>query len=238
MIHVKWCRSQDRACWGMDDVSGLIVLSVRSAAADDHDWERWSTDDHLPRVAAVAGVRAVTRLAVVPRPPVGMPGPGFTHIELVELVGHLDQAVTSVRAELVAERNGADGRADHAIVAGDVLVPHGPHGTKIPPAPALTGHVLANVLCTDVTSEPEWDRWYDEQHLPDMVATGAFSAGSRWRRRLRPQWGAAHVTLYDIELADVNDAVHRSAAAMPALIAGGRKHPNHCGGPTLVLQRS
>ncbi|MDH4168141.1 MAG: hypothetical protein OEW42_00995 [Acidimicrobiia bacterium] len=222
----------------MENLSGLIALSVRCSGADRDQWRAWMGERHLPGLGALSGVRAVTWLEVVPAPTLGAPGLGFSHVELVELTEPLDAAVASVRAHLVSERLGAAGRDDHAIVNGEVLVPHGPHGAKAPVTPALSGHILANVLCTDHRREADWDRWYDDDHLPDMMASGAFTGASRWRRRLRPQWGAAHVTLYDIDMPVVTDAVERSAAVMPDLVARGRKHPCHCGGLTLALQRA
>lgn len=220
------------------EVTGLVVLSVRCAGLERDDWERWSTGPHLEHLDTLASVGGVSRGAVVPVPEVGVPGPGFTHVELIELVAPVDQGVADVRAALVSERAGPGGRADHAVVRGEALVPHGPHTVEAGARSASTGHILADVLCTDHRHEPEWDRWYDEVHLPDMLATGAFAGGSRWRRRLRPQWGAAHVTLYDIDLAEVTHAVDRSAAAMPELMVAGRKHPYHCGGPTVLIERA
>ncbi|MDH3705958.1 MAG: hypothetical protein OES57_07805 [Acidimicrobiia bacterium] len=220
------------------DVTGLVVLSVRCVGSECEEWEQWSRGPHLDRLADLRHVGAVSRASVVPEPKLAMPGPGFSHIELIELIDDVDAGATDVRAALVAERAGRDGRSDHAVVRGEALVPHGPHTTEVGARASSTGHILADVLCTDHTLELEWDRWYDDVHLPDMLATGAFAGGSRWRRRLRPQWGAAHVTLYDIGLPDVTDAVDRSAAAMPDLVAAGRKHPCHCGGPTVLVERT
>ncbi|MGI9604217.1 MAG: hypothetical protein ACR2QE_20225 [Acidimicrobiales bacterium] len=222
----------------MNELAGLVVLSVRCAGPGPDDWDSWARGPHLDTLRSIPGVGQVSRSALVPPPVMGMPGPGFSHVELIELVDDIDAGVASVRAGLVSERGGDRGRTDHAVVAGEVLAPHGDHRNKAAVDDGLTGHIVANVLCTDRDHESDWDRWYDDQHLPDMMASGAFIGGSRWRRRLRPQWGAAHVTLYDIGLSPVTEAVDRSAAVMPDLVAQGRKHPHHCGATTLLLERA
>lgn len=217
----------------MADPSGLVVLFTRCIGSDTDGWHGWCEGEHLPGLRELPSVRSATRSAVTPPPTLGGPGLGFTHAELIELVGDVDRASGAVAAALL--RAGAP--PQHAVVHGETVVPHGPVVRPRPDAD-VTGHVLANVLCADRRSEDEWDRWYDEVHLPDMMATGAFRAGSRWRRERRPAWGAAHLTLYDVGPGPVAEAVDRSAAAMPDLIAAGRKHPRHSGGLTVALDRT
>ena len=47
--------------------------------------------------------------------------------------------------------------------------------------------------------------------------------------------GPNHLTLYDVGLDSIDEAVARSAAVMPDLIAAGRKHRAHTGAMTLTL---
>ena len=83
--------------------------------------------------------------------------------------------------------------------------------------------------------EDRWDDWYDTVHVPDMLATGAFAAATRWERSPRLAFGPNHLTLYDVAHADVQTAVDLSAAAMPGIVAAGRKFPGHTGALTLTL---
>jgi hypothetical protein len=124
----------------------------------------------------------------------------------------------------------------HAAVATEVFVAHGPYGTKPEPSRARTGHILTHVLCTDPTRVDEWDRWYDEQHVPDMLSCGAFSALSRWRRVPEQRIGPNHLTLYDIATDTIDEAVMRSAATLAEVVAAGRKHEAHTGALTVTLR--
>ena len=124
----------------------------------------------------------------------------------------------------------------HAAIDVETFVAHGLHPAPAMPSRRLTGHILTFVMPNDPADLDGWDRWYDEQHLPDMMASGAFDAGSRWLRSTPRPIGPNHLTLYDITTARVEDAVDISAAAMPGLIAAGRKRRSHVGGLTVVMR--
>ena len=118
------------------------------------------------------------------------------------------------------------------------MVANGPWSDKPAPTDELRGHILANVMCADPAREAEWDAWYDETHLPDMLSCGAFGAMTRWRREPRAEVGPTHVTLYDVSTPTVAEAVERSAATLVELTAAGRKLDVHTGGLTLLMART
>ena len=97
-------------------------------------------------------------------------------------------------------------------------------------------HILTHVLCNDPAREAEWDAWYDEQHVPDMLSCGAFSAMSRWRRRAPRRVGPNLLTLYDVATDTVDEAVQRSAATLAEIVAAGRKRDTHTGALTVTLR--
>ena len=78
-------------------------------------------------------------------------------------------------------------------------------------------------------------RWYDDQHVPDMLSCGAFSAMSRWRRVPR-RVGPNHLTLYDVATDTVDEAVERSAVTLREVVAAGRKHPAHTARDPVTLR--
>ena len=124
----------------------------------------------------------------------------------------------------------------HAAVGADVFIAHGPFGSKPEPSPALHGHILTYVLCNDPAREAEWDAWYDEQHVPDMLSCGAFHAMSRWERTPRTRVGSNFLTLYDVATDTVDEAVQRSAVTLAEIVAAGRKHETHAGALTVTVQ--
>ena len=202
---------------------GLALVSTK--CADSAAAGAWR-DALLEIVGALGG--SLWRL--LDAAPSGGPGPGHTHVAWVEghdPVGAYRTAVADARADGRLPIGHADVRIDHWLGHGERC--------EIHTGAVAEGRIVAEVLCTDPAREAEWDRWYDEQHLPDMMATGAFTTGSRWVRHPRRGVGCDHLTVYDIADTDAATAVAVSAAAMPALVAAGRKHECHTGGRTMAL---
>jgi hypothetical protein len=126
--------------------------------------------------------------------------------------------------------------AAHVNVGADVFEAHGRHGHKPEPSAERNGHILTHVLCNDPRREAEWDAWYDEQHVPDMLSCGAFGAMSRWRRTLPLPVGPNDLTLYDVSTPTLEEAVRRSAVTLAEVVAAGRKHETHTGALTVLLR--
>jgi hypothetical protein len=217
--------------------TALLITSARCGDATRvAEWEAWWDDVHVADVAAATGAVRVTRW-VVAGAESGAAAPGFTHVAFHEVAAPaLAEALDGLAAGL--PRWWADGRMHPRHVLTDVaaLVGHGPHGAHPPPGSDVTGRILAAVLCNDPARADEWDAWYDAQHVPDMMATGCFSAASRWRHLVPPRFGARHLTLYDISGMPTAEAVTKSAAAMAPLVVAGRKPPWHAGAATVVLE--
>ncbi len=217
---------------------GLVVVHTKCVrAADEPEWDAWEDDVHLPALCGPRGAWAATRFELTVRPEPGMPGIGFTHVTVVELDG-ADVAAQGARVLAVDDELRAAGRMHpaHATLAAEVFVAHGPHGTKPAPSATRTGHILTHVLCTDPSRVQEWDAWYDDVHVPDMLSSAAFSAMSRWRRATTAAVGPNHLTLYDVATPTVEEAVLRSAVTLAEVTAAGRKHPCHTGGLTVTLR--
>jgi hypothetical protein len=124
----------------------------------------------------------------------------------------------------------------HTIIGLEVLRIFGAWNSKPEPSPELRGHIFAYTMSNDPAVEAEWNEWYDTVHVPDMMSAGAFAATTRWERLDRPAFGPAYLTLYDIALADVAEAVARSGAIMPGLHASGRLNHHHAGGMRAALR--
>jgi hypothetical protein len=215
----------------------LVVYSKCIRASEESEWDKWEDDVHLPALCSAGGPWVATRFELTARPQLGMPGIGFTHVTVYEL----DDADVAAQAARTLDAN--DGlyaarrvHPAHASVGADVLRAHGPFGHKPEPSAALHGHILTNVLCNDPARQDEWDAWYDEQHVPDMLSCGAFGAMSRWQRTPQARVGSNYLTLYDVSTDTVAEAVERSAATLAEIVAAGRKHETHAGALTVTLR--
>jgi len=215
--------------------SALLILHEKcNKPAEEDEWVRWHLDTHDADLAKAFGASHVTFWQLAQKPQPGMPGLGFSHVTIVELDGGTRPDAAAVLADLRAK---GKVHPAHTVMDAQHFVAHGAFDKKVPPTERLRGHILAHVLANDPAKEPEWDEWYDREHVPDMMASDAFSSVTRWRREPRLPVGPNHITLYDVELDPIDLAVERSAAVMPGIVAAGRKHPAHTGALTLTLIR-
>ena len=192
---------------------------------------------HIPAVCSGDGPWVATRFELTAKPQPGMPGIGFTHVTIFELDDENPGAQAAQALDTLDRlRARGDVHPAHATMGADVFVAHGPFGEKPEPSAALHGHILTNVLCNDPAREAEWDAWYDEQHVPDMLTCGAFDAMSRWQRARRVREGSNYLTLYDVATETVDEAVQRSAVTLGEIVAAGRKHETHAGALTVTLR--
>lgn len=203
----------------LDRLTFIATKSIRADAAPD--WEAWLG------AHSIAHGGALWRL--LDAAPPGRPGAGHSHVIHLptDRGDDFDRASTAARADGRAAAH-AEIRRDGWTRAGDGIVLDG--------GAAITGLIVAEVMCADPTRIDEWDEWYDTQHLPDVMDSGAFVAGSRWRRAEPRPGSANHLTVYEVSGGDVAEAIERSAAVMPGLTASGRKHECHAGGLTWALE--
>ncbi|MEZ4334302.1 MAG: hypothetical protein R3F35_21325 [Myxococcota bacterium] len=223
----------------MAPATGLILQHVRCNAADRSEpWLAWLDETWLPALRALPGLRAATLFALRVQPALWMPSVGFTHVVVIETTVDVEAALARVRSCEAELRAAGRVEVGHCLIGEEALRTHGRHAAKPLPGPDLRGHILAWVLCNDPRVEAEWDAWNDAVHMPDMLASGAFTGVSRWVRAPKGERGTQHVTLYDVGEEGVDVAVEKSAAVMPGLVASGRKHAAHAGGLTLMLVRA
>lgn len=99
--------------------------------------------------------------------------------------------------------------------------------------PHTTGLLIASTRCIRPAEEPAWADWYDGVHLPDLVApAGGPWVVTRFELAQRPQpgmpgLGFSHVTLYELDAADVGQQARCIAERDGALRREGRIHPAH-----------
>ncbi|MBI3743965.1 MAG: hypothetical protein HY261_06755 [Chloroflexi bacterium] len=65
------------------------------------------------------------------------------------------------------------------------------------------GILFVMLSCQDAALERDWDRWYDEIHVPDVTGLGFFPKGTRFRKASGSTPGDARsLTVYETERTD------------------------------------
>jgi hypothetical protein len=95
--------------------------------------------------------------------------------------------------------------------------------------PRTHGLVLALTRCNSAARGAEWEEWYDQEHLPDLVRDGGPWVATRWRLPDppvpgRPSLGFTHAALYELDDPDLDGAARR-------LLARERARRRRRGGP-------
>lgn len=209
---------------------GIVIVFTRpSDFSQEAAWEDWYDDVHLPDSADASGAWVVTRWEVSDRPSGYSPAAGFTHVAIYEF-DDVERGAPALLDLFEQRRASGDLHGAHTITALDVLVPTGAWKGRLEPRDACTGQVIAYVGPNDPTLTAEWSAWLDEVHVPDMMGSGAFVDASRWTRRDPARFGLNFLTIYDVELDDVAEAVTLSGRAMAPAHAEGRLMECHAGG--------
>ena len=130
------------------------------------------------------------------------------------------------KASAHAPRWRAEGRhfSDHALMDLKLFEPVGRWTGLADPSPDLTSRRYVFSFCADRSREDEWNEWYDEVHIPDVLELDGFVAATRWKLVTRPPYGANYLALYDVH-GDLATAQDNLAKALPTFFEGGRMHP-------------
>lgn len=212
----------------------LLACTRCNDPSREAEWSAWYDESHLPDLLE-AGADVAARFELTQKPVPGMPSIGFSHVALYEFRGKDAEK----RLEATLERDDELRRLgrlhpNHCVIAVEGLRAHRDIGFD--PSPDVQGLIFVSVMCNDPSREAEWDDWYDDQHLPDLMSTGAYAATSRWIRREPARHGPNHLTFYHVTDCSVEDAIERSAQVLSKLADAGRKHPCHTGGMSVTLR--
>ena len=204
----------------------VVVFSRPSDFAQEATWDEWYRDEHLPTTAKAAGATAATRWENTDRPHMAVSPVGFTHVAIYEF-----DDVASGGPKLLDLFDKGPKLPIHSITAVEVMRSAGaPWNHRLEPSPEITGQVIAFVGPAERARDAEWNEWLNTIHIPDMVDSGAFANASRWVRTQPARFGPNYLTVYDVTLSDINEAVGLSGAAMAPAREKGRLLDVHAGG--------
>ena len=187
---------------------------------------------HLPDIMTSGTCWVATRWELIDRPATGYPAVGFTHLNVKEVEGPDVAASMRPRDPDALRRLREQGRMfpNQGVIDIVTLRSVGRWAEKPEPTADTKGLFCVFATCTDSDMEEEWNDWYDNVHVPDVLDTGRFRAATRWVRLERRRHGTDYLALYEIAHDDIAGTVQAVGELVPKLFARGRMHSHHCGG--------
>lgn len=194
-----------------------FVLTNCKSPAREEEFNRWYNLTHLSDITGTGAVGNARRYQAL--------APGDAkYLATYETDGDPAEALRQVRAN--AERLRQRGRMNDDLVR--VLsqtfraVAFWRRGQGQP----VTGLLVVGSNCKAPERVKEFNDWYTNVHLPDILATGLFHTGYRYQN-IDPQPGQfRYLALYETDLSDPLRATEELLAFRPRWDAQGRRSPD------------
>lgn len=193
-----------------------IVLSNPVSADRDREFNDWYSQQHIPDLMRLPGFAGAQRYRLA------LPFAGtvpWSHMVLYDL--DCDD-LGAMLTELV------DAHSDGRIAVSDVLDPASLTALVFSPAGAFQGvpgrrrQLFAALSKPAAGQEAEFNRWYDERHVPDVIRVPGILGAARYRlatRFLDPlDREQSYLALYDVDSEDLGGL----AAQLRADVRSGR----------------
>jgi hypothetical protein len=179
-----------------DEMTDVMLAFANARAGREDAFDAWYSEEHVPAVLAVDGVQSARRFRAAADLPGGPEHP-YTFLAIYEIAsGEVPSAVQG----LIAARPQMSEDVDGAPLAWcfEEVSPR-IAGTEAGDGPF--DHMVVFTNAREGTDE-EFNRWYDEVHIPDILTKiGGYAGAHRFRRADVPfnrncPWG--YMALYDI----------------------------------------
>jgi hypothetical protein len=82
-------------------------------------------------------------------------------------------------------------------------------------------NAIVSIVSPVAGREEEFNDWYESTHIPEVLALDGYRSASRYAPRNAlagvPQGPTGHMTVFEVETEDVNQAIETLASALPNL---------------------
>ena len=178
--------------------NGLAVVLVNCKdPAQEADFDRWYNEVHLPDVCNPGVFPRATRYEN-PNAAGGDEQPRY--LALYETDRDDPGAAWVDNREHTAPLR-PQGRIHSALQASSVGV-YKRMGSPPPSDRPVTGVLIVLVDCGDPAREAEFNAWYDDVHVPDILSTGAYYSAVRYENTDTESGGPRYLAVYETDAAD------------------------------------
>ncbi|HEY7294404.1 MAG TPA: hypothetical protein VH916_05145 [Dehalococcoidia bacterium] len=199
----------------------LVATKCTDPARED-EFNRWYDGTHLPDLLAVPGIVAARRYKLAG--PANPKEPDAQYLAIYEVDSDTPDAVISTGLQEHRPKWREAGRLIDCIEAtsSTVFRQVGKHGEATNAAKAL---LLVKTACSDPAREDEFNRWYDDVHVPDVTSVPGVIRAQRYKLDGQPsktEPEAQYLAVYEFDTDDTRTVSRAIGAKMPEWTAAGR----------------
>jgi len=82
--------------------------------------------------------------------------------------------------------------------------------------------LMVEANCTDETRDSEFNKWYDEVHVPDVLSSSGFKSAARYIIKDRVKDKGKYLATYEIETDDIKRTMEAFVRNIEGKKAAGR----------------
>lgn len=199
-----------------------LVFTKCTDPAREAEFNKWYDEVHLPDLLEVPQITAARRFKLAG--PANKNQPDAQYLAVYEIDSDDPEAVRKTAMTEHSPKWRDAGRVIDCIasVAQTTFTGIGAHQTSSGTAKAA---LLVMSACTDPAREAEFNKWYDEIHIPDVTATPHIYAGQRYKLAGSPsktEPDARYLAVYELDTDDTGAAMKGLGAEMQKVTAAGR----------------
>lgn len=170
---------------------GILIAAMNIGNAAEDEFHDWYDTEHVPERERVPGFLACQRWIGAADPKVSVATYDLDTIGVLQSPGY--QAIGGANLSPWSKR--VTSRVERLMrFEGEQILP----GDQLPPADA--GGLLLNSMNVDPAHEAEFNKWYDEEHIPMLGAVPGVLCARRFRATSANR---RYVALYHLQTPDV-----------------------------------
>ncbi len=201
--------------------SGVLVVQTNcNNPTREEDFNRWYNHTHLGQVTAPGVLSNPTRYRNV------NPNPGPDDAQYLAIYETQREDVEAAYQEYLQDR---ERRFKQGMIHPNLQRVLSGMFRRIGqefstgPEKRVTGAQLVFTNCNDPTREQEFNDWYNDTHIPDVLDTGCFHTAYRYQSLEPQETGAKYLALYETDWDDPWQARQETAEKhRPGWIQRGR----------------
>ncbi len=199
-----------------------LVATKCTDPAREEEFNRWYDGTHLPDLLAVPGITAARRYKL--SGPANPKEPDAQYLAIYEIDSETPEAVTGPGLQEHRPRWIAAGRMIDCIQATSMTNYRqiGKHADATNTAKAV---LLVKTACSDPARDAEFNRWYDDVHIPDVTSVPGVIRAQRYKLSGQPsktEPEAQYLAVYEFDTDDTKSVSRAVGAKMPEWTAAGR----------------